>query len=79
MAESTPVPPVSTFVVRFWRDWSATGSRWRGRIEHVQSGEAAAFLELEAMLGFIRRFGVEADDRARPTRDASRTVKESGQ
>jgi hypothetical protein len=66
MAESTPVPPVSTFVVRFWREWSAAGSRWRGRIEHVQSGESAAFLELEAMLSFLRRFGVEVDDRGRP-------------
>ena len=39
MAESPPVPPVSTFVVRFWQEWSAAGARWRGRVEHVQSGE----------------------------------------
>jgi hypothetical protein len=56
MAEP-PVPPTSTFVVRFWRDWSAAGPRWRGRIEHVQSGQSAAFLDLDGMLGFIRRFG----------------------
>jgi hypothetical protein len=67
MAESFPVEPVSTFVVRLWRDWSAAGPRWRGRIEHVQRGESTAFLELGAMLGFMRRFGVEANDRGRPT------------
>jgi hypothetical protein len=37
----------------------------------VQSGEAAAFREFDAMLGFLRRFGVEVDDRARPTPDVS--------
>jgi hypothetical protein len=58
MAESTPVPPASTFVVRFWQEWSAAGPRWRGRIEHVQSGESAAFLDLDGMLDFVRRIGV---------------------
>jgi hypothetical protein len=62
MAESTPIPPVSTFVVRFWQEWSADGLRWRGRIEHVQSGESAAFLEVGGMLSFLRCFGVWADD-----------------
>jgi hypothetical protein len=71
MAESFPIPPASTFVVRVWHEWTAEGPRWRGRIEHVQSGEAAAFLELEAMLRFLRRFGVGVDDRARPTPDVS--------
>jgi len=32
MAESSPVPPVSTFVVRFWQEWTTAGSRWRGRM-----------------------------------------------
>jgi hypothetical protein len=26
----------TTFIVRFWREWTGTESRWRGRIEHVQ-------------------------------------------
>jgi hypothetical protein len=56
MAEPPPVSPVSTFVVRIWHEWSAEGSRWRGRIEHLQSGESAAFLELKETLAFIRRF-----------------------
>lgn len=66
MAESSPVPPVSTFVVRFWQEWSAAGLRWRGRIEHVQSDECAAFLGLDGMLDFIRRFGAMADDVRQP-------------
>jgi hypothetical protein len=58
MAEPSSVPPISTFVVRFWQEWSAAGSRWRGRIEHVQSGESAAFLDVDGMLDFVRRVGV---------------------
>jgi hypothetical protein len=68
MAESLPVPPVSTFVVRFWREWSAAGPRWRGRIEHVQSGQSAAFLGLDEMLDFVRSFGAMADTKSRPTK-----------
>jgi hypothetical protein len=58
MAESSPVPLVSTFVIRFWQEWSAAGPRWRGRIEHVQSGESVAFLNLDGMLDFppFRRY-----------------------
>ena len=66
MAESPSVPPASTFVVRFWREWSAAGSRWRGRIEHVQSKESATFLDLNGMLDFVRRFGAMADDERGP-------------
>ncbi len=66
MAESPSVPPASTFVVRFWREWLAAGSRWRGRVEHVQSGESAAFLDLNGMLDFVRRFGAMADDEREP-------------
>lgn len=59
------IPPVSTLVIRLWREWSAAGSRWRGRIEHVESGEGAAFLDLQGMLDFLRRFGVKAGDDGR--------------
>jgi hypothetical protein len=57
-----------TFVVRFWHEWSAAGPRWRGQIEHVQSGESATFLDLEQMLDFVRRSGVMADGEIRTTR-----------
>ena len=65
MTEPSPVPPISTFVVRFWQEWSAAGSRWRGRIEHVQSGESAAFLGVDEMLDFVRRVGVMQGDESR--------------
>ena len=64
MPKSSSVSPDSTFVVRFRREWSAAGPRWRGRVEHVQSGEDAAFLDLGEMLRFIRQFGAMADDEA---------------
>jgi hypothetical protein len=57
MTKSPTAPPDSTFVVRFRREWTVTGPRWRGRIEHVQSGESVAFLNLDDMLVFLRRFG----------------------
>jgi hypothetical protein len=68
MAEPSSVSPVSTFVVRFWREWSAAGPRWRGQIDHVQSGESATFLDLDGMLDFVRRSGVMADGEIRTMR-----------
>jgi hypothetical protein len=58
VTEPSSIPPVSTFIVRFWREWSAAGSRWRGRIEHVQSGESATSLDLQGVVNFIQRQGV---------------------
>jgi hypothetical protein len=69
MAETaSSIPPASTFVLRFWREWSASGSRWRGRIEHVQSGQRADFVELQGILEFVRAFGVMAEDQMTPWR-----------
>ena len=58
MATSSPDLLVSTFVLRFWREWSATGPRWRGQIDHVQSGASVRFLALEEMSDVIQSFGV---------------------
>jgi hypothetical protein len=55
---SAETTATSTFVVRFWREWTGTESRWRGRIEHVQSGRRADFLCLDDMLGFLQQMGV---------------------
>ena len=49
-------PPASTFVVRLWYEGTDNGPRWRGRVEHLQSGERAAFLDVDDLLRFIRRF-----------------------
>jgi hypothetical protein len=62
MTEPFPVPAMSTFVLRFWQEWSAGGPRWRGRIEHIPSGKSAAFLHEEVMWAFIRSFGIVGDD-----------------
>jgi hypothetical protein len=48
-------------VLRFWREWSAAGPRWRGRIEHLQSGEATTSLDLQGIAEFIRQHGVMAE------------------
>jgi hypothetical protein len=66
---ANPSSSMVTFVVRIWHESSAGEPRWRGQIEHAQSGEKTAFLELEAMLGFLRRYGVEARDTEQPARD----------
>lgn len=62
MAEPSSIPAVSTFILRFWREWSPGEVRWRGRIEHLESGRCASCLDLESILGFIQDLGVMADD-----------------
>jgi hypothetical protein len=59
VAESLPGPPASTFVIRFWTEWSHGGLRWRGRIEHLQSGHSIAFAKLQRMLAFMRSLGLD--------------------
>lgn len=66
MTEPSSTPSTSTFVVRFWREWSADAERWRGRIEHVQSGRRADFLNLTDASAFIQSLGVMADRPASP-------------
>jgi hypothetical protein len=67
-----------TFVVRFWPETSAGEPRWRGQIEHVQSGEGAAFLDIGGMLSFLRRFGVEGDDQGHRNQEEAQTTKSTG-
>lgn len=71
MAEPSSIPPTSTFIVRFWCEWSAAGSRWRGRIEHVQSGESATSLDLQAITDFIQRQGIMVDPSHEPPTENS--------
>jgi len=61
-----PTTTIATFVIRFWRETTAGEGRFRGCIEHVQSGESVAFLEFEPMLSFLRRFGITAEDQSPP-------------
>ncbi len=52
--------PQNTFVVRFWWEWQGGSAdqpmSWRGRIEHVQSGEGMSFRDMGEMVSFIERF-----------------------
>jgi len=64
MTETSCRSPASTFVIRFWREWSAASGRWRGRIEHVQSGRRAEFVELDGIFEFMRGCGIMAEDRS---------------
>lgn len=56
----------ATFVVSFWRETTAGKVRWRGCIEHVQSGQSAAFLDFGAMLSFLKSFGIAEEDQYQP-------------
>lgn len=67
MAETaSSIPPASTFVLCFWREWSGAAGRWRGRIEHVQSGHRADFVKLADVLDFVQGLGVMAEDEMTP-------------
>jgi hypothetical protein len=56
MSESPPL--LLTFVIRFHLEHMASGTRWRGFIEHIPSGEHRAFLGLDGLLMFLQRFGI---------------------
>ncbi len=62
---SSMEPPQNTFVIRFWWELPKGGPpharRWRGRIEHLQSGEALAFDDCAQVLVFIKRFVATID------------------
>lgn len=54
----------STFILRFWREQAGAESRWRGRVEHVESGRQANFLTTEDLFDFFQRFGIGLATRA---------------
>jgi hypothetical protein len=61
MNRAAETTATTTFVVRFWREWTGAKERWRGCIEHVQSGRRMDFLGVEGMLSFLERFGIRAE------------------
>jgi hypothetical protein len=54
--ETKPGLPLNTFIVRFWRAPGTGQARWHGQVQHVQSGERAAFADEGALMSFIRRW-----------------------
>lgn len=61
-SDSAPNPnfshPLSTFVIRIWKEWSTDGGTWRGNIEHLESKKRTGFQDLESMLDFLQSFGL---------------------
>ena len=55
---SAETTAITTFIVRFWREWTGAEARWRGRIEHVQSRQRQDFLYLDDMQRFLRQMDV---------------------
>jgi hypothetical protein len=68
LAGSPSTPPSSTFVVRLWREGTVEGPRWRGRIEHLQSGESRGFVDAEGLLAFVGRFAAVRDQADQPAK-----------
>ena len=68
-------PPQNTFVIRFW--WELPKGepphtrRWRGRIEHLQSGQTLAFDDTKQVLAFISHF-LPVMETARTHRDGDK-------
>lgn len=49
----------SSFVVRIWlepREVKGTSPEWRGRVEHVQTGERVYFRGLDRMIEFMMSY-----------------------
>jgi hypothetical protein len=60
--ESGSSTATSTFILRFYREWAGGAPRWRGRIEHLESGKSTAFLDMDKMVSFVRGFGIMVEE-----------------
>lgn len=56
VSKKSSVPPLNTFIVRFWRDPDGSVYRWRGQIQHIQTGEQLSFVQGNVMLTFIQQW-----------------------
>ncbi len=48
--------PLNIFIIRFWRETTHGHPFWRGEIQHIPSGERAAFMDEESLVAFLRRW-----------------------
>ena len=53
---------MQVFVLRIWSEWTASGWRWRGRVEHVDSGLSASFVCPSGVLAFLRGIAGSASE-----------------
>lgn len=56
-AEDQSIPPTQTFVVRLRLEYSLVAPQWRGRVVHLESGEAASFQDWEQLVAFLASQG----------------------
>lgn len=50
----------TSFFVRLWLEKSRKNNQWRGQVRHVQSGETAYFVDVQALLSFLAAHGGQA-------------------
>jgi hypothetical protein len=55
MSHPRPLPIQRAFVVQLHAEANVAHGRMMGRVEHVQSGQAARFHTLDELLEFFRR------------------------
>jgi hypothetical protein len=55
LEQNPPLSPKQAFVVQFHADTELGAGPVSGRVEHVVSGQATAFLSLEVLLAFMDR------------------------
>jgi hypothetical protein len=55
LEQNSPLSPKRAFVVQFHADTELGTGPVSGRVEHVVSGQATAFLSLEVLLAFMDR------------------------
>ncbi len=60
------------FTVRLWREQLGDRWEWRGKVQHVMSGETRYFRDWQALLAFLQEVRAEAgiNGRAEPPRKA---------
>ena len=56
----------AVFIIRIWREWSLTETRWSGRIEQLDTDAAATFHDLSQVVAFLHASGFVNDRRQSP-------------
>jgi hypothetical protein len=67
MSHPRPLPIQRAFVVQLHAEANVAHGRMMGRVEHVQSGQAARFHTLDELLEFFSAHGARPDRPVSPT------------
>jgi hypothetical protein len=60
-------PSSAVFVIRIWREWSFSRSRWYGRVEWLDTKKTMTFRELAQLVSFLQASGLMDDGPATPS------------